>query len=167
MSCTTQFFHSCLTDAPLERYQKQGVKALFSVAYKTMTEQQEKFAIEYARTGNATQSAISAGYSEESARKQGSRLLTNEDIRKKVDEVKAQMAEELRNKMAKEASTAFDVLVKIMNNQSAKDADRIKCAIDLLDRAGYVAEKKVDVSVAKADMDKMDYLLKQYGMLND
>ena len=131
-----------------------------------MTEQQEKFAIEYARTGNATQSAIVAGYSEDSARQQGSRLLTKADIVQKVEEIKAQMAQELRVRMAKEASTAFNVLVGIMNNEGAKDADRVKCAIDLLDRAGYVAEKKVEVSASKKDMDKADEIMRQFGMID-
>lgn len=131
-----------------------------------MTEQQEKFAIEYARTGNATQSAIVAGYSEDSARQQGSRLLTKADIVQKVEEIKAQMAQDLRMRMAKEASTAFNVLIDIMKNENAKDADRVKCAIDLLDRAGYVAEKKVEVSASKKDMDKADEIMRQFGMID-
>ena len=131
-----------------------------------MTEQQERFAIEYARTGNATKSAIVAGYSEDTARQQGSRLLTKADIVQKVEEIKAQMAQDLRLRMAKEASTAFNVLVSIMNNDNAKDADRVKCAIDLLDRAGYVAEKKVEVSASKKDMDKADEIMRQFGMLD-
>lgn len=42
---------------------------------------QQKFADEYIITGNATQSAINAGYSERTARSQGQRLLTNVDIK--------------------------------------------------------------------------------------
>ena len=116
-----------------------------------MTEQQEKFAIEYARTGNATQSAKNAGYSEQTAYSQGQRLLKNVEVAERIDAVKAQMAEDLRKEMRKQASTAFKVLVGIMNNENAKDADRIKCAVDLLDRAGYVAEKSVEVSVKKSE----------------
>ena len=110
-----------------------------------MTDQQEKFATEYAICGNATQAAKNAGYSEATAYSQGQRLLKNVEVAEKIESLKAQAAEDLRKKMAREASTAFDVLVKIMNNDGAKDADRIKCAVDLLDRAGYVAEKKVEV----------------------
>lgn len=110
-----------------------------------MTKQQERFAIEYAMSGNATQSAKNAGYSEATAYSQGQRLLKNVEVAEKIESVKTQMAEDLRKRMAKEASTAFNVLVGIMNNTQAKDSDRIKCAVDLLDRAGYVAEKKVEV----------------------
>ncbi len=74
------------------------------------------------------------------------------------------MAEDLRSRMAKEASTAFNVLVKIMNNDKAKDSDRIKCAVDLLDRAGYVAEKKVEI---KTNEDRSLDRLRQDMAYND
>ena len=131
-----------------------------------MTEQQERFAIEYARTGNATQSALSAGYSEKGADVQGCRLLGNVKVQEKIAELKAKMAEDLRKEMAREALTAFNTLVSIMNKEGAKDSDKIKCAIDLLDRAGYVAEKKVEVSASKKDMDKADEIMRQFGMLD-
>mgnify|MGYP003305281492 CR=1 FL=1 len=123
-----------------------------------MTEQQERFAVEYASCGNATQAAIKAGYSKEGANRQGSRLLTNVDIQKMIDEIKAQQSQELRHKMAREASTAFNVLVSILNDPDAKDSDKIKCAIDVLDRAGYVAEKKVEI---KTNEDRSLERLKQ------
>jgi len=132
-----------------------------------MTDQQERFAIEYAMTGNATQSALKAGYSKTTAESQCSRLLGNVEIQAKINEVKAQISQELRTKMAREASTAFNVLVEIMGNTEAKDADRIKCAVDLLDRAGYVAEKKVEVSAQYTDIDKMESILKQFGMVHE
>ena len=108
-----------------------------------MTEQQEKFAIEYATCGNATQAAKNAGYSEATAYSQGQRLLKNVEVAEMINSIKTQMAEDLRSKMAREASTAFKVLTSIMNNSEARDADRIKCAIDVLDRAGYEAERKI------------------------
>ena len=129
-----------------------------------MTEQQERFAIEYATSGNATQSAKNAGYSEATAYSQGQRLLKNVEVAEKINSVKSQMAEDLRSRMAKEASTAFNVLVKIMNNDEAKDSDRIKCAADLLDRAGYVAEKKVEI---KTNEDRSLDRLRQDMAYND
>lgn len=129
-----------------------------------MTEHQERFAIEYATSGNATQSAKNAGYSEATAYSQGQRLLKNVEVAEKINSVKSQMAEDLRSRMAKEASTAFNVLVKIMNNDEAKDSDRIKCAVDLLDRAGYVAEKKVEI---KTNEDRSLDRLRQDMAYND
>lgn len=112
-----------------------------------MTDQQELFAIEYVRLGckNATQAAKNAGYSEKTARSQASDLLTIPDIRKKVDELKSQVAQEVRDKFAIEVSGAFDVLTGIMNDPDAKDADRIKCATEILDRAGFITKNEVTV----------------------
>lgn len=45
-----------------------------------MTEKQRKFCENYVKTGNATQSAIAAGYSENSARSTASDLLHDDDI---------------------------------------------------------------------------------------
>lgn len=123
-----------------------------------MTEQQERFAVEYARCGNATQAAKNAGYSEATAYSQGQRLLKNVEIQKMIDEIKVQQSQELRHKMAREASTAFNVLVSILNDPKAKNNDKIKCAIDVLDRAGYVAEKKVEI---KTNEDRSLERLKQ------
>lgn len=53
---------------------------------KEFNPKQRAFIEHYVVTRNATQAAIAAGYSEKTATKQGSRLLTNEDIRKAVDE---------------------------------------------------------------------------------
>lgn len=126
-----------------------------------MTEQQEKFAIEYAVCGNATQSAKNAGYSEATAYSQGQRLLKNVEVAKKINEIKAQLAEDLRCKLVKEATTAFNVLVGIMNDGDAKDADRIKCAIDVMDRAGFVAQQKVEVTTGNSD--KLNEIFAQLG----
>ena len=71
--------------------------------------------------------------------------MTNPDIRKKVDELKGQIAQEVRDKFATEVSRAFDVLSAVMNDPEAKDADRIKCATEILDRAGFVTENKVNL----------------------
>lgn len=56
---------------------------------------QEMFCREYLIDLNATQAAIRAGYSERTAKSQGSRLLTNADILARVKELKDKRAEEL------------------------------------------------------------------------
>lgn len=48
------------------------------------------FIVLYARFGNATKSAVSAGYSPRSARNQGSRLMNNDDILAAIDEEQKQ-----------------------------------------------------------------------------
>lgn len=59
-----------------------------------MTIKQKKFADEYIKTGNATQSAINAGYSEKTARKIGSENLTKPDIKAYIDERMKKLEEE-------------------------------------------------------------------------
>lgn len=49
------------------------------------TARQERFIVEYVASGNATRSAIAAGYSEDTARAQGSRLLTNAFISEEIE----------------------------------------------------------------------------------
>ncbi len=77
----------------------------------TLSAQQEAFITEYVQCWNATKAAIAAGYSERSARQQGSRLLANADISShirarieenamKADEVLARLAEHARGDVA-------------------------------------------------------------------
>lgn len=54
-----------------------------------LSDKQERFCEEYLIDLNATQSAIRAGYAEKSARTQGSRLLTNDDIQKRISQLQA------------------------------------------------------------------------------
>ena len=55
---------------------------------------QEKFCVEYARCGNATEAYKTAGYvaTGESARRNASRMLTKADIQKRLAEITAEMA---------------------------------------------------------------------------
>ncbi|MDU2301038.1 terminase small subunit [Veillonella sp.] len=48
----------------------------------------EKFCHEYIKDMNATQAAIRTGYSEKTAKMQGSRLMTNDDIKVRVKELR-------------------------------------------------------------------------------
>ena len=59
-----------------------------------LTEKQKRFCDEYIKLGNATQAAINAGYSKQTARSQGQRLLTNVDIKNYIDERMEQLASE-------------------------------------------------------------------------
>lgn len=52
-----------------------------------MNPKQEKFALEYLRTGNGKQSAISAGYARRTAEVTASRLLRNDKVKKYIESV--------------------------------------------------------------------------------
>lgn len=56
-----------------------------------LTDKQRLFCIYYIKSFNATQSAIKAGYSEDTAHVQGPRLLGNVRVREEIQKVKAEM----------------------------------------------------------------------------
>lgn len=58
-----------------------------------MTPKQAAFVREYLIDLNATQAAIRAGYSEGTAKQQGSRLLTNVDVAQAISEAQAERAD--------------------------------------------------------------------------
>lgn len=97
-----------------------------------MNDQQKKFAELFASCGNAAQAAREAGYSERTARQQGARLLTDVDILRYVRELQDQAAEQ-RIATVKQIKAA---LSDILNDEEAKDADRIRAGEVLLRAAG-------------------------------
>lgn len=74
-----------------------------------MNERQRRFADEYIKTGNATQAAIAAGYTEKYANTNASKLLQNTTIKIYIDE---QMAE-LHKKNIMDAEEALSILSDI------------------------------------------------------
>lgn len=60
-----------------------------------LNEKYEHFAREYVVDYNATQAAVRAGYSQKTAKQQGSRLLTNADILARVRELQAEVVQRL------------------------------------------------------------------------
>lgn len=79
-------------------------------------EKYDLFVAAYLLTFNATQSAIEAGYSEKTAKQQGSRLLTNVYVKEKLElELKR-----LRERMAEEGSRAFARLLNMLIDVDVK-----------------------------------------------
>lgn len=93
---------------------------------------QKKFCEEYVISGNATEAAKKAGYSEKTARSQGAENLTKPDIQKYIKELtggpeKARIA------------TGEDVLeffTEVMKNSKVGWKDRIRAAENLAKRQG-------------------------------
>lgn len=121
-----------------------------------LTEKERMFADEYIKTTNATQSAIKAGYAENSASVTGSRLLRKAKVRQYIDAV---MNERSKNAIAT-ADEVLQYLSRVMNGEE-KDAfgldvsvaDRTKAA-ELLgkrhmlftDKVKLDAEIEIDIS---------------------
>ena len=66
----------------------------FCPTVKAMNEKQRRFAEHYAANPNATEAARVAGYSDRTARSQGQRLLTNDDIQEYIKELQEENAAE-------------------------------------------------------------------------
>lgn len=122
----------------------------------TLTEKERIFADEYIKTTNATQSAIKAGYAENSASVTGSKMLRKPKVRQYIDAV---MNERSKNTIAT-ADEVLEYLTKVMNGEEkdafgldASIADRTKAA-ELLgkrhmlftDKVKLDAEIEIDIS---------------------
>lgn len=131
------------------------------MATKKLSKKEEKFVIEYVRTGNATQSAINAGYSERSARQTACRMLTKDYILEAIDELVKQMnsekiadAEEvmmLLTEIARGETKEENVVVDKSGNVSivetrVKEKERVK-ALELLGKRYKLYTDKVEASV--------------------
>lgn len=79
-----------------------------------MTKKQQRFADEWLIDSNATQAAIRAGYSKDSARQQGQRLLTKADIKQYIDERLEQVSSE---KIA-DAKEIMEYLTSVVRGES-------------------------------------------------
>lgn len=131
------------------------------MATKKLSKKEEKFVIEYVRTGNATQSAINVGYSERSARQTACRMLTKDYILEAIDELVKQMnsekiadAEEvmmLLTEIARGETKEENVVVDKAGNVSivetrVKEKERVK-ALELLGKRYKLYTDKVEASV--------------------
>ncbi len=95
-----------------------------------MNARKDRFCLEYAASGNATQAAISAGYSPKTARSQGNRLLTNADIKARIEELQ----QETRREKIADIDAIQTFWTEVLRDPHAKTADRLK-ASELLARS--------------------------------
>ena len=98
-----------------------------------MTHRQELFIQEYIKTGNATSSAIKAGYSKRTAKSIGQRLLTFVDIKK------------IANNNIMTARERQEYLTKLINSDDVKVSDKLK-ALDILNKMTGEYIQKVEVN---------------------
>lgn len=111
-----------------------------------MTARQIAFCLAYAKCGNATQSAIEAGYSEKTARSQGQRVLTNVDVQNYLKELHEQNASE---KIA-DAREMQEVLTKIIRQQMEEENIVVEGVGDGISEAKIMTKKSSHKEVLKA-----------------
>ena len=96
---------------------------------KDFTAQRVIFCKEYAITGNATESAIKAGYSKKSAYSQGHRLLKNDEVKaylSKSLEARAEKLDITADRILEEiAHIAFFDIRNIFDGSSLKEIDKL------------------------------------------
>jgi phage terminase small subunit len=112
-----------------------------------LTDQKVMFVEEYIklRCKNMTQAAINAGYSPRSASSQASQLLKNTEVSEYLEKRKDELANDLRQEFIFDALEARKVMYEILKNPESDDKDRIACAKDFLDRAGFKPTEKQEI----------------------
>lgn len=94
----------------------QGVSFLRGKGVR-MTERQERFCQEFVATGNATQSAISAGYAQSGARQIGNKLLSNNHVQNRIRELQG----EIKNQNIADAREMQSILTSIVRGESTEE----------------------------------------------
>ena len=106
-----------------------------------MTYKQELFIQEYIKTGNATSSAIKAGYSKKTARAIGQENLTKPYIKKRIEE----LSQKIANNNIMTAKERQEYLTKLINSDDVKVSDKLK-ALDILNKMTGEYTQKVEVN---------------------
>lgn len=129
-----------------------------------MTARQKKFCYEYANTGNATQSAINAGYAEKTARSQGQRLLTLPSIQKMLKD----LAEEYADSKIATAKEMQESLTEIIRGEFLEDVIVVEGQGGGVTQAVTVQKKPSakDIRQAIETLAKMQGLFTDSMMLN-
>ena len=125
---------------------------------KNLKPQQERFVVEYLKTPeNATDAAIRAGYSPKTATAQASRLLTNVNVRKAIDEAQ----NETRERVKEEVGLTVDIVVQGLLKEAQDYAEgstqsaRVSAWAHLGKHLGmFVDQKKVDVTTNGESINK-------------
>lgn len=101
-----------------------------------MTEKQDKFIETYVATGNATQAAIAAGYSEKTARAKGYQL---------KNQLHSKIQEEVQKSIADKIPSSLKWLSDLAENAESESV-RLGAIKDILDRAGLKPVDKVETT---------------------
>ena len=114
-----------------------------------MTQRQRQFVEELIilKGRNQTEAAIRAGYSPKTAYSIASENLKKPEVREYYEQRKKEIEDDIRQSFLFEADQARNVMAAILNNPYASDKDKIAAARDLLDRAGFAATQKQEISI--------------------
>lgn len=120
---------------------------------KKLTIKQKKFADEYIISGNATQAAIKAGYSEKYANTNANKLLQNTTIKNYIDE----RMKELEQEAIANQSEVLKFLTSIMRGEQTEQT--------LISDGSEQGQRITNIEVSAKDRIKAAELLgKRYGL---
>lgn len=137
-----------------------------------LTNKQQKFADEYIRTGNATKSALEAGYSLKTAQRMGSENLSKPLIKSYINSV----MEKLESAKIATAKETLEYLSSVMRGEQTEDVvtnkgvfqnipvsakDRITAAKEILKRYPSDPISKAQLRKLNADADVSEAKAKQ------
>lgn len=137
-----------------------------------LTNKQQKFADEYIRTGNATKSALEAGYSPKTAQRMGSENLSKPLIKSYINSV----MEKLESAKIATAKETLEYLSSVMRGEQTEDVvtnkgvfqnipvsakDRITAAKEILKRYPSDPISKAQLRKLNADADVSEARAKQ------
>lgn len=138
-----------------------------------LTDRQERFCLEYVVDLNAKQAAIRAGYSPNGAAVNASKLLTNNNIKKKIDRLQAEIAKrtaitadmvvrELAYIGFADVRECFDKHGNILNPKKLPDSiAKVVAGIDVIEVKKDVKAKKLKLW---SKVSALDSLAKHLGM---
>ena len=118
------------------------------------TEKQESFIESYCQTGNATKSAVQAGYSEATAKQKG-HVLKNQFKNEIEDRIK---------KMVQDSVPAALSQISSLAQTATSEQVRLNASRDILDRAGLKPADRIEQRISHDDK-SMDELRKELEAL--
>lgn len=122
-----------------------------------LTEQRKRFVDELIKLHgtNQKQAAINAGYSPKSAESQASQILKDPKVKEYYNQQKIALIRDVWEKLSFMALEAVKTTYGIMVDPDKKDADRLKAAFDILDRAGFRPDDRDATGDAEAELPKL------------
>ena len=135
---------------------------------KKLTQKQQRFVDEYIISGNATQAAIKAGYSDKYANTNANKLLQNTTIKSAIEKRNA----EIKSEKTADMTEVMEYLTSVMRGEQTESVatakgvfegvevsakDRIKAAELIGKRNGAWTDKKVITGDVQIDVGVGDY----------
>ena len=133
----------------------------------SLNEKQEKFAQSYILHRNATEAARAAGYAKESAYNQGYRLLQNEEVKERIEDLEKELTTDVdvvteieqqytfakNNGHTNSAIKALELLSKIRGAKSDKEISTSPEILEqnIINCLNILGKKKVEEIISKCD----------------